>query len=208
MSRIAAMLRSNRALDLVEQVTVTGLYCWLVARMWPEDFSPSNWFAILLLMSEGLIVALLLVRRPTEHISRRLGDWAMAVMGTFVVLLVAPGGPAINAVLGLSLMLAGLVVHLGAKLSLWRSFGLVAANRGVKTKGLYAMVRHPMYAGYMLSHAGFLLSSPSWWNLAIYAMAWTLLIARIEAEEKTLRGDAQYTDYMQRVRYRLAPGLY
>lgn len=60
-----------------------------------------------------------------------------------------------------------MATHVGAKLCLWRSFGLVAAHRGLKAGGLYAVVRHPMYAGYVISHVGYLLVAPSWWNLAI-----------------------------------------
>ena len=208
MSAIAASLRSTRLLDRLEQAAVLVLYGWLVVRLWPEDFSPANWYAILLLVSEGLVVALLLARRPTENISRRIGDWALAAGGTFLVLMVGKGGAPIHAGLGFMLMLFGLSIHVGAKLSLWRSFGLVAANRGVKTIGLYRFVRHPMYAGYMLSHVGFLLAAPSWWNLAVYLLTWTLLVARIVVEERTLREDISYRDYTQRVRYRLLPLVY
>jgi protein-S-isoprenylcysteine O-methyltransferase Ste14 len=207
-SAIAKALRSNRMLDRIEQGLVLALYLSLVARLWPADFSSAHWYAILLLVSEGLVVALLLARRPTENISRRWGDWALGCAGTFTVLMVVPGGAPIHATLGLTLIMMGLVTHVGAKLSLWRSFGVVAANRGVKTRGLYRFVRHPMYAGYMLSHIGFLLAAPSWWNLGVYALGWALLIARIGAEERTLRQSADYQDYAGRVRWRLVPGIY
>ena len=59
--------------------------------------------------------------------------------------------------LGFCVILIGLILHLGAKLNLRRSFGIVPADRGVKTLGLYAFVRHPMYLGYMVAHVGFLL---------------------------------------------------
>jgi protein-S-isoprenylcysteine O-methyltransferase Ste14 len=203
-----AHVNAYRWLDRAEQGVVVVLYAWLVARLWPADFSASNWFAILLMASEGLVVALLLLRRPTDHISRRMGDWIIAAAGTFVVLMVQPGGAPISPDLSLALMLLGLAIHVGAKLSLWRSFGLVAANRGVNTHGLYRFVRHPMYAGYILSHMGFLLSAPSWWNLAVYLTVWLLLLARIEAEERTLRQDAAYAAYAGQVRWRLLPGVY
>lgn len=208
MSALAAVTQHKRVLDLFEQVAVLALYTWLVIRLWPAEFSPSNWYPVLLLLSEGLVVLLLLIRRPTDRISTRGVDWALAVGGTFVVLLVGQGGPQLHGPLGAMLMLIGLVIHVGAKLSLLRSFGVVAANRGVKAGGLYRLVRHPMYAGYMLTHAGFLLVAPSLWNLAVYAVAWAFLIARIYAEEKVLSEDPAYRALKDRVRYRLLPGLF
>ncbi len=208
MSALAAVTQHKRVLDLFEQVAVLALYTWLVIRLWPAEFSPSNWYPVLLLLSEGLVVLLLLIRRPTDRISTRGVDWALAVGGTFVVLLVGQGGPPLHGPLGAMLMLIGLVIHVGAKLSLLRSFGVVAANRGVKAGGLYRLVRHPMYAGYMLTHAGFLLVAPSLWNLAVYAVAWAFLIARIYAEEKVLSEDPAYRALKDRVRYRLLPGLF
>mgnify|MGYP001278005057 CR=1 FL=1 len=208
MSALAAVTQHKRVLDLFEQVAVLALYTWLVIRLWPAEFSPSNWYPVLLLLSEGLVVLLLLIRRPTDRISTRGVDWALAVGGTFVVLLVGQGGPPLHGPLGAMLMLIGLVIHVGAKLSLLRSFGVVAANRGVKAGGLYRLVRHPMYAGYMLTHAGFLLVAPSLWNLAVYAVAWAFLIARIYAEEKVLSEDPAYQVLKGRVRYRLLPGIF
>jgi protein-S-isoprenylcysteine O-methyltransferase Ste14 len=78
----------------------------------------------------------------------------------------------------------------------------------VRAGGLYRLVRHPMYAGYMLTHIGFLLVAPSLWNAAIYAAAWALLIARIYAEEQMLSQDAAYQALKTRVRYRLVPGVF
>jgi protein-S-isoprenylcysteine O-methyltransferase Ste14 len=208
MSALAAVMQPRRLLDLVEQLAVLLLYSWLVFRLWPKDFSAAHWYPVLILLSEGLVVLLLLIRRPTDRISTRGRDWALAAGGTFVVLLIDQGGAPILGPLGAFLMLFGLVIHVGAKLSLLRSFGLVAANRGVRSGGLYRLVRHPMYAGYMLTHLGFLLVAPSLWNAAIYAAAWALLIARIYAEEQVLSEDAAYQEFKSRVRYRLVPGLF
>ncbi len=208
MSALAAVTNQRRLLDLFEQAAVLALYAWLVARLWPGEFSASNWYPLLLLLSEGLVVVLLLIRRPTDRISTRGFDWFLAAGGTFVVLLVGKGGAPLHGPLGAVLMLFGLTIHVGAKLSLFRSFGVVAANRGVKVGGLYRLVRHPMYAGYMLTHIGFLLVAPSLWNLAVYAAAWAFLVARIYAEEKVLGEDPAYQEFKGRVRYRLLPGVF
>jgi protein-S-isoprenylcysteine O-methyltransferase Ste14 len=105
-------------------------------------------------------------------------------------------------------MLVGLGVNIWAKLSLRRSFGIVAANRGVKTQGPYRLIRHPMYIGYVATQVGFVLFNPTPWNFAIYLGAWTLQVLRILAEERTLSKDAKYQAYASTVRYRLIPGVF
>ena len=202
---------SRRRLDLFEQVSVLVLFSWLVIRLLPDAFATGHLLAVvLLLLSEGIVCFLILFRRPTTNISQKPGDWLIAAAGTFLPLMVSKGsgGDAILGHLGPLLMLAGLIVHVGAKLSLLRSFGLVAANRGVKSGGIYSYIRHPMYAGYMLTHIGFLLSSPSLWNAVIYSAVWTFLVARIVAEERVLNADAEYRAYARRVRHRIVPGIY
>lgn len=197
-----------RLADRIEQVTVAALNALLLARIWPHDLSAQSLFSLLLLVSEGAVLVFLLLRRPTDRISLKPGDWLLAAGGSFLPLLVSTGGTAISPAVGAVFMLVGIAVHVGAKLSLNVSFGLVAANRGVKQAGAYNVVRHPMYAGYMLTHIAFLLLQPSWWNLTIYASNWVLLILRIRAEEKVLGTDERYRAFAARVRYRLIPGVY
>jgi protein-S-isoprenylcysteine O-methyltransferase Ste14 len=99
-------------------------------------------------------------------------------------------------------------VHLAAKLTLRRSFGVIAANRGVKLSGPYRIVRHPMYLGYMLTQAALIVSGPSLRNCLLVACCWTLQVARILAEERVLRADARYADLMRTTPHRLVPGLF
>lgn len=208
MAASAVLLRSNRVLDTLEQVTVIGLYMWLIVRLWPGTLTATNWYPILLMVSEGLVVALLVIRRGTERISTSWRDWFIAFAGTFLVLLVDMGNAPISVSAGVFFLILGLGLHVGAKLSLFRSFGLVASDRGIKSGGLYSYVRHPMYFGYAITHIGFLLVAPTLWNLVVYAAAWTLLIARIFAEERVLGANPAYQAYMARVRYRLVPGVF
>lgn len=199
----------RRRLDLFEQLFVLFLYGWLVARLWPDSMDAAGFFAILLLLiSEGLVCFLLIIRRPTSDISLNLEDWIVAASATFLVLLVNKDGDPFLPGVGAYLLLAGMIIHVSAKLALWRSFGLVAANRGVKVRGLYAYVRHPMYAGYMLCHVGFMLAYPLLWNAVVYAIVWALLVARMTAEEKILMNDPEYQAYARVVPHRVVPGLY
>lgn len=146
---------------------------------------------------------------------QRKGTWAyrpyptaIAFIGTACALAVVPRSMTlIPEWLSLALMIVGSVISLTGKLSLRRSFGLIAANRGVKTTGLYRFVRHPIYCGYMISHVGFALAFLSAWNVAVYAVAWTMFYLRAREEEKFLLQDPAYVDYVERVRFRLVPGV-
>jgi protein-S-isoprenylcysteine O-methyltransferase Ste14 len=120
----------------------------------------------------------------------------------------APGHGLIAPVLGFWAMIAGLLLNISAKVALNRSFGLAAANRGVKRAGPYRLLRHPMYAGYAMTQIAFLLLNPCLWNLGVYALSWSVQILRIRAEEKVLLEDPAYRAYAGEVRFRLLPGVY
>ena len=109
---------------------------------------------------------------------------------------------------GIVLQVAGVLFAIYGKASLGRSFGLVAANRGIVSDGPYRIVRHPIYLGYLATHVGFLLTNWSPWNTAIYIVIYFFQISRILSEEQLLREDEAYRAYCQRVRYRLIPSIF
>jgi protein-S-isoprenylcysteine O-methyltransferase Ste14 len=161
----------------------------------------------LFLVSELVGVALLLMQRRGQA-TTEFYPILVAFVGTGAALLVAPGGQRlVSDEVSLALILSGSSIALAAKLFLGRSFGVVPANRGVKGAGVYRFVRHPMYAGYIVSQLGFLLVYFSPRNIAIYAVAWTALWLRTVEEEKFLRRDPDYQRYAAQVRFRLIPGL-
>jgi protein-S-isoprenylcysteine O-methyltransferase Ste14 len=94
------------------------------------------------------VVIAYLIRRPARVVSRRLGDWLFAFGGTFGGVLFRPvvGSPPWGINAGLALQLVGLSICVWSFLALGRSFGFVAADRGLVRRGPYAVVRHPIYA--------------------------------------------------------------
>jgi protein-S-isoprenylcysteine O-methyltransferase Ste14 len=88
------------------------------------------------------------------------------------------------------------------------SFGIVAANRGVKVLGPYRFVRHPMYAGYTISNLSIFLVTPTLFIATIYLCTLAAQIARINAEERVLRKDVGYRAFTARVHFRLLPGVF
>ena len=196
--------RLRRLLDGVERVVITLLFAWLAYRFSVSlAAQPAN---AVYLISEGLVACFVLLRRSTDQISLRPTDWVLGFTGTMLPMLAVPvdgGWPP-----GAPLMIAGLAISLGAKLSLRRSFGIVAANRGVKKSGLYAAVRHPMYLGYFLINGGMLMLNPSIWNGALLVLWAGCQIARIHAEERVLLQDLGYRAHAEKVRFRLLPFVY
>jgi protein-S-isoprenylcysteine O-methyltransferase Ste14 len=166
-----------------------------------------QWWAMApILTQESLLALLFLTRRPSTSTSTRPQDWIVAALGTFLPLTIRAGGAPFA--LGPYVQLVGFAVSLTGLLSLNRSIGIVAANRGVKTGGAYRVVRHPMYAGHFVCLLGYVCTYPSLRNAAIVAATACALLARIAAEERVLRASKVYRWYARRVRYRLVPRLY
>jgi protein-S-isoprenylcysteine O-methyltransferase Ste14 len=175
---------------------------WLAASM--------NVDAALLVISESLGVFLIMTRRSATTISTRPLDWALSFMAVNAPLLAAPAPAStfIPSQIATTVMFAGMIIQISAKIMLWRSYGLVPANRGIKTKGPYRVVRHPMYAGYSLTHIGFLLGFPSLHNFLLYFTVFSIEVARLMREELILNKDPLYREYAAHVRYRLLPGVF
>jgi protein-S-isoprenylcysteine O-methyltransferase Ste14 len=201
--------RTPLLLDAIEQASVLLLFGWLVARLLAAFLRTGGIENLLLMLSEGLVVLFFLIRRRTTVISRNPGEWMLALGATLTPLLVAPGGAVTVFPQGAAtVILMGMLVQLHAKLVLGRSVGLVPAHRGLKLSGPYRFLRHPMYAGYLLTHIGFLALNLTWWNAAVYSLAVTLLVPRLLLEERFLARDPAYRDYSRQVRSRLIPGLF
>lgn len=197
-------------LDIFERVLLSLMFVFMAVNFINAWLLGASYSSAFILVSEAVVVIMVIFRRFTNAVSLRPGDWALAFVGTMGPLLVKPtleAGPVPIFICTL-LMIAGLGLQFAAKMTLRRSFGAVAANRGVKVSGPYRFVRHPMYAGYLLLHIGFLLSNPSWWNAGIYLICQACQVGRILAEERLLQQDAKYRGFSAQVRYRLVPGIF
>lgn len=85
----------------------------------------------------------------------------------------------------------------------------IMEGQTVISTGPYALVRHPMYAGVLITVIGVPLALGSWWGLAVLALIVPVLIWRILDEEKLLKEELPgYTEYAQKVRYRLVPHVW
>ena len=106
---------------------------------------------IALLFRNTSITLVFLLRRPSKLTSRNIGDWIAAIGGTFITYLYAgQAKPIFSFIVPTAYVVMIVTAFLSTVciINLGRSFGLVPANRGVKTELLYGIVRHPLYSLY------------------------------------------------------------
>lgn len=160
----------------------------------------------LMLLKVSADTAFHLIRKPAEQISTSLYDWSIGIFGAFTNFLYE-GTQGNDLWWATTMQLFGMSLQVAGMLSLNRSIGFVAANRGVRTSGMYRFVRHPLYFSYCISFMGFLMNHFTAHNLIVYLTMVSMLFLRILAEERLLSRSPEYQAYQKQVRYRLIPGL-
>ena len=209
----AASAPASRADGLraaVTNVVVALLFALFAAAHVSKGMATGAWLTTMpLVAQETLLVVLFLTRRRSTATSTRPFDWAVAIAGTLLPLCLRPAdAPGALAWLGEPLQFLGVAAAVLALASLGRSVGVVAANRGIKTSGLYLLVRHPAYGGYLIGYAGYLLCYPTPANGLLLAGTLAALVARAVAEERFLSHDAGYRDYLRATPWRFVPYVY
>lgn len=206
----ATRRRSDRVADFTGRVVIVALFTMLTVAILADFVATGRATGLLLLASEALVVVFTVFRRSAVWMDR---SWrariltAVSLAGPPLVRPTADGALAPE-VATLALSAAGLLVVVAGKLSLGRSFGLMPANRGIVSTGLYRWLRHPIYAGYLVTHLAFVAAHATIWNIAVLVIADIALLVRAVIEERTLALDPAYASYQQRVRWRVCPGVF
>lgn len=157
--------------------------------------------------AETLVAAFFLLRTPPRTLATRPVEWLVAIAGTFLPLLLRPTTDAPAALAEWGLMI-GSALQIAGVLSLNRSLAIVPALRQLKTGGMYAIVRHPIYTSYLVTFSCYLAANTSATNLLIVATSLGLLLARVHFEERHLGQTPEYRAYRGRVQWRLIPFIY
>ena len=114
---------------------------------------------------------------------------------------------------GIILMLLGLVLRWTAILTLRRYFTVdvsILPGHQIVKKGIYKYIRHPSYAGSLLSFLGLGLAFSNWLStIIIFIPILTAFIYRMQVEEKALiqAFGEEYLDYSNTTK-RLIPKIY
>ena len=114
------------------------------------------------------MVALTVVRRSSSIVDRSPRARVLTTLSIMGPFMVRPAAAAALVSEAAPSRCRGSVDRgIAGKLSLGRSFGLMPANRGIVSTGLYRVVRHPIYLGYLITHVGFFAADPTTWNAVI-----------------------------------------
>jgi protein-S-isoprenylcysteine O-methyltransferase Ste14 len=196
-----------------------------------------DWFGAWLLTGLYLAFLLVVVvwtslKAPglMEERSHRAGNvkpWDKIIINIYTILLLAllvtagldagrfrwSSMPFALQVLGvLVLALTGIVIGWVMSVNYYLSrYARIQDDRGqqVVTEGPYRFVRHPMYAMLPLFMAGIALVLGSWWALVPGSLIGVLYIIRTALEDRMLQEELPgYSQYAQKVRYRLFPGIW
>jgi protein-S-isoprenylcysteine O-methyltransferase Ste14 len=196
--------------DSAARTIVIALFTVMAVRIGVDFVNTGRVTGLLLLASEALVVVLTVFRRMPALVDRTVRARVLTAVSMLGPPLVRPSGvegiaPELATV---AVSAAGLLLVIAGKLSLGRSFGLMPANRGIVSTGLYRLVRHPIYLGYLITHYAFVAANPTMWNMIILVTADLALMARAVCEEQTLARDPDYVAYQQMVRWRVVPGVF
>jgi protein-S-isoprenylcysteine O-methyltransferase len=144
--------------------------------------------------------------------------WLVFLLSNFVAVAClrfrfAAFGSAETSIVGLALLGVGLLLRWWSIAYLGRFFTVdvaIAANHQVIDSGPYRILRHPSYAGALLSVLGIALCFGNYYSAAVLIVPYLFLaLRRMSVEEAALSdalGDA-YRNYMSRTK-RLIPGIY
>jgi protein-S-isoprenylcysteine O-methyltransferase Ste14 len=207
---MAVTSRRHLANDLFARLAVGTLFALLSINLTADFMETHRLTGLLLLVSEALVAVLTIVRRRADTVDRSIGAAVVTMISLIgpALLRTSSGAGVFPDPLTALISSVGLLVVITGKIALGRSFGIAPANRGVVIAGPYTLVRHPIYAGYLLSHVAFACAYPTVWNLAILAATDVALVLRALCEERVLRTDQTYQLYCRRVAWHLVPGVF
>jgi protein-S-isoprenylcysteine O-methyltransferase Ste14 len=196
--------------DFLSRLCVGVLFLFLTINLLNEFVRTGRVTGLLLVVSESLVVVLTIVRRHARLVDRTPVAAVLTVVSVVgpPLLRAATVTPLASDDLTAVVSGLGVLIVIVAKMTLGRSFGIVPANRGVVTRGPYAIVRHPIYTGYLITHVAFVAAYPTAWNVAVVLIGDAALIARALVEEHLLAEDRSYQTYCSRVSWHLVPGVF
>ena len=163
----------------------------------------------LLLIVQLVVIAFFFLSRYEPKVtSWKLWDVFISFIGTFAPFMFSLKNQESVHASGIAIQILGNVLSLYAILSLNRAIGILPANRGIQTEGMYRFVRHPLYVSYQIANIGYIMNHASYYNIAVALIGFLSQILRVFSEERLLAADPDYKRYIEKVRWRLIPYIF
>ena len=113
--------------------------------------------------------------------------------------------------MGLEKIIGGLLTGAGGVLCIyWYIYWKRNYEGELLTEGPYHYVRHPYYAGFLLVSLGLAIAWPAFETriLTVITLAGLYVMVPREEQELINQYKKKYRKYMDKVKYRLIPGIY
>lgn len=192
-----------------------------------------GWVFVLAYTAFGIFYGAWTLQRDPSQLDERMQlgantkAWDKVILASYTLLLIGmlvlcglDGGRFHWAPIPLGLQALGWLLGILAGALIWWTSSVntfmsrtvrIQEERGqqVITGGPYSQVRHPMYLGLIAFMIGIPLILGSGWGLVLAALIGVLIIVRTALEDRTLQQELPgYSEYAQRVRYRLFPWVW
>jgi protein-S-isoprenylcysteine O-methyltransferase Ste14 len=170
-----------------------------------------NFLEVSFLIQNLVLAVLFMVRRPYYSIDKNYFHQLVALTAFFSGILLLGNTRTTNSILlntSTGIILLSNILGILTLVNLGKSFGVLISFRKVQSKGLYSVVRHPMYLTDILLRIGFIISHFSLFALVVFVVSTACYIYRAILEERFLKQKPEYAAYMEKVKYRFIPYIF
>jgi protein-S-isoprenylcysteine O-methyltransferase Ste14 len=202
-----ALMFLGKPFQLGSNFLLAFLFCLAVIHLSRQYAITGQLSTIFNIIFYSLSVVCALARKPATKVDLGYFSWLFTFAGIALPMLLQANGTN-ETLIGYFVQISGIAVSIIGLVSLNRSFGLVAAHRGIVSSGLYRFVRHPLYFSYEVSIVGFSINNFSFYNIALCLVHLCCQLQRIKYEEGLLSEDGDYKAYATKTRWRLIPFVY
>lgn len=190
-------------------INIAGFVGWRTYSTWKNG--QLDFIDISFATQNLVMLTLILIRREHRTVNSNLFHQMIALFAFFSGLLFVgqeqTGGETANILSSVVTALSN-ILGIVTLFNLGRSFGILIALRKVKTGGLYSFVRHPMYGTDIMLRIGFMISHFNPLTLFLFIISTGAYVYRAILEERFLKQDIEYAEYMKKVKYRFIPFIF
>lgn len=200
---------SQRLVSIYVFFNIAIYYVWNLYTNW--DTISWSIIEITFLIHNIIMLLLFLIRKNYKSIDKNIFHQFIAAFAFFSGIAfsgqIQSDLEILNFISGLFIFISYLLGLLSL-INLGTSFGVLIANREIKTHGVYSIIRHPMYFTDILFRIAYVLSHFNFFTFLLLIISSAAYVYRAILEENLLSLDSTYLEYMKKVKYRFIPYIY